>query len=135
MIRFFPLLLVLLAAGLAACSGSEEVMDDPAAVEPPPQARIVGDWQGRLNAVGASLRIVFHITETAGGDLAATLDSPDQGAAGIRASAVSFDGTRFRMEVDAIAGTYVGTLTEAGVLEGQWTQSGQTFALNLRRDG
>ena len=128
-------LILLLIVGLAACSGSEEVTDDSAALEPPPQARIVGDWQGRLNAMGASLRIVFHVTETAGGDLAATLDSPDQGATGIRASAVSFEGDQFRMEVDAIGGTYVGTLTEAGLLEGTWTQGGQTFALNLRRDG
>ena len=133
--RCAPILLVLVAVGLAACSGAEEVMEEPAVVEPPPQARVVGDWEGRLNALGASLRIVFHVTQTESGELAATVDSPDQGATGIRASAVSFDGSAFRMEVDAIGGVYVGTLTDTGMLDGQWTQSGQTFELDMRRTG
>ena len=43
---------------------------------------IEGQWNGVLEVQGTQLRIVFNITKTATG-IAATMDSPDQGAKGI----------------------------------------------------
>lgn len=128
--------LLLLVPVLAGCSGGEKMTaEERAAAEREAQlARLAGDWTGQLNALGASLRIVVHVRRAPDGTLSATLDSPDQGTSGLRATAVSFEDGRFVMEVGSIRGTYTGTLQpDADVLDGQWTQGGQTFALNLRR--
>ena len=50
---------------------------------------IVGSWVGTLDA-GMKLRVVFHIARTDDGKLRATLDSPDQGATGIRIDDTTF---------------------------------------------
>lgn len=133
--RVSPFLFILLLTVAAGCSGSKEAAEEAPAMEEPPPS-VVGDWEGRLNAVGASLRIIFHIQEDADGTLSATLDSPDQGASGIRVDDVSFEDGVLRMEARAIGGSYVGTLQEDGALiDGSWTQGGQSFALDLRRTG
>ncbi|MDX1548522.1 MAG: hypothetical protein R3247_16115 [Rhodothermales bacterium] len=139
LIRFALAALLLLAVPvLAGCSGGEKMTaEERAAAEREAQlGRLAGDWAGQLNALGSSLRIVVHVRRAPDGTLSATLDSPDQGATGIRATDVSFEDGRFVMEVGSIGGTYTGTLQpDADVLDGQWTQGGQTFALNLRRTG
>ena len=43
---------------------------------------LVGTWNGTLTVPGASLAIVFHFTAE-DGVYGGTMDSPDQGAAGI----------------------------------------------------
>ena len=124
------LLILLLAAG---CSGSKEAAEEMPMEEPAPA--IVGDWSGQLNALGASLRIVFHVTEEPDGSLSATRDSPDQGATGLRVDEVTFDGEQVEMNVRSIGGTYTGTLQDdALTIEGTWMQGGQSFALDLQRD-
>ena len=52
---------------------------------------IDGSWEGVLE-VGQKLRLILHLTTTKDG-LGATLDSPDQGAGGIGATAVKRDGS------------------------------------------
>ena len=132
-------LLVLAGFVIAGCSGSQEVADSDEPVvddgaKEVAETRIVGDWEGELNALGATLPIVVHITETDAGELKATMDSPEQNAYGIRVNTVAFDGTQLRLEVNAIGGTYIGQLQEgAGIFTGRWSQSGQTFALDLER--
>jgi hypothetical protein len=77
------------------------------------------------------LRIVFHVEQGEGG-LTATMDSPDQGATGIPVSDVTVAGDSVTLSVDRIGGTYAGTLADDGAkIEGQWTQSGQSFPLTL----
>ncbi len=114
---------------LAGCSGARQAAD-----EPPPS--LVGDWSGQLNAMGTSLRIIFHVQEAADGTLTATLDSPDQGASGLQVNEVSLDGDQVRMVARGISGVYTGTLRPgAQAIDGTWAQGGQTFALNLERAG
>ncbi len=67
---------------------------------------IVGDWAGVLRFSGMEMRIVFHFTLGEAGTLAATMDSPDQGAAGIPTSGVSFDGDSLAVEVAVSQGGY-----------------------------
>lgn len=59
---------------------------------PGPQA-FQGVWTGTLDAGAAKLRLVFHVRAAEGGTLAGTMDSPDQGAAGIQASSVTVEGS------------------------------------------
>lgn len=55
-----------------------------AAAQARPDSSLAGDWSGTLNAGGQSFRLVLHVTRS-GDSLAATIDSPDQGAHGITA--------------------------------------------------
>ncbi len=93
-----------------------------------------GIWQGKLKVSGMELRIVFHIKSDATGQLAATMDSPDQGAAGIPVSAVKVNGDSIRLEVQVAQGYYTGKLNRnSGQIEGSWHQSGMNMALNLKK--
>ncbi len=104
-----------------------------AAPAAPAPAAIVGDWEGALDTGAAQLRLVLHLTPGAGGALAATLDSVDQGAMGIPVSSVSMKGGKLNLTVDAVQGSYEGTVnTDASAIEGTWTQ-GVSLALNFRR--
>lgn len=97
------------------------------------QAPLAGDWQGTLSAGGAELRLVLHITAGKDGALAATLDSVDQGALGIPVSAIALKGTAFTMTVDAVHGSYEGTVNQdATEIDGTWTQ-GRSLELNFKR--
>ena len=92
-----------------------------------------GSWLGTLAVPGGELRIVFHI-EGSGDSLTATLDSPDQGAAGIPTSGVVLEGDSLVIEVASIRGTYRGEVgPDVRRTEGTWTQGGQPFPLTLER--
>jgi hypothetical protein len=94
---------------------------------------IVGDWQGTLRPPGAELRLVLHITESGDGSLKATLDSVDQGANGIPVASVTLKNSKLTLNVEAIHGTYEGTVNpDATEITGTWTQ-GQSFPLDFRR--
>ena len=96
------------------------------------QADIVGTWHGSLEVPGASLPIIFHITET-DGSLSATMDSPAQGATGIPVDTVTFEDGHVTLRINAIGGGYEGDL-EDDTLTGAWSQSGMSFDLTLERD-
>ncbi len=101
------------------------------AQEPPDPA---GTWLGTLTFPGAQLRLVLNVTRGSDGALAATMDSPDQGATGIPVSSVTLEGRSFRAEVSAIGGVYAGTMGEDGrTMEGTWSQGGQSFPLDMSR--
>jgi uncharacterized protein len=94
---------------------------------------IVGDWQGTLKADEAELRLVLHITKNADGNLNATMDSVDQGANGIPVSSVSLKDSKLNLTVDAVKGTYEGTVnTDATAISGTWSQ-GQPLPLDFHR--
>jgi len=94
---------------------------------------ITGDWVGTLKAGEAELRLVLHITKGADGNLGATLDSVDQGANGIPVSAVSLKDSKLNLTVDAVKGTYEGTVNaDATAISGTWTQ-GQPLPLDFHR--
>ncbi len=92
---------------------------------------IDGAWAGTL-AIGATpLRVVVHFRNTADG-LAATLDSPDQGAKNIPVASVTRVGPALKLDVRAVGGTFEGTIDQPRTqIEGTWTQVGRTTALVL----
>jgi hypothetical protein len=97
------------------------------------QAQIAGDWQGTLDAGGTQLRLVLHITAAKDGSLTATLDSVDQGANGIPVSAITLKDSNLSLTVDAVHGTYEGTVNKnATEIDGTWSQ-GMPLELNFKR--
>ncbi|MGB8030647.1 MAG: alpha/beta fold hydrolase [Terracidiphilus sp.] len=97
------------------------------------QSQLVGDWKGTLSAGGVELRLVLHVTAATDGSLTATLDSVDQGAYGIPVTTVTLKDSKFSLVVDAVHGTYEGTLNkDASEIDGTWSQ-GVPLQLNLRR--
>lgn len=101
-----------------------------------PAPPVVGDWQGRLNAGGSSLRVVLHVTEDSAGKLSGTLDSPDQGATGIAISSISFKQPGLHFEIERLASSYDGKMNEHNSeIAGEWKQGGGSFALTFKRTG
>jgi pimeloyl-ACP methyl ester carboxylesterase len=97
-----------------------------------PEPDIVGTWQGVLEAAG--LRLVFHVESAEGGGFSGTMDSPDQGDAGIPATSVTFADGTLRFEVQNLGMTYQATLSEDGAtLEGTFTQGAARLPLTLTR--
>jgi len=97
------------------------------------QAQVAGDWKGTLSAGGMELSLALHIKADKDGALTATLDSIDQGAYGIPVSAISVNGSKFDMTVDAVHGTYTGIVNKDGTeIDGTWSQ-GMPLELNFKR--
>ncbi len=82
---------------------------------------------------GCELRLVLHVTAAKDGNLTATLDSVDQGAYGIPVTSVTLKDSKFSLVVDAVHGTYDGTVNkDASEIDGTWSQ-GQPLDLNFHR--
>jgi uncharacterized protein len=92
-------------------------------------------WEGKLNVgAGLSLRIVVHVGKTAEGKLMAKMDSPDQGAKGLKVDTITLDKTTLAFEMKAIDGKYKGRLNVEGTeAVGTWTQAGRSFPLTLKK--
>jgi hypothetical protein len=104
-----------------------------AAPKPAKPSDIDGAWQGTLEAGSTKLRVVFHITNTEDG-LTATMDSPDQGAAGIPVTMVARSGQSLTMEVKGVGGKFEGKIADnLQSIDGTWSQAGQSTALLLKR--
>src|SRR5271166_656475 len=96
------------------------------------ESQVAGDWQGTLRAGGAEFRLVLHITAK-DGNLAATLDSLDQGANGIPVNAVTLKDSKLSLTISAINGNYSGVVNkEATQIAGTWSQ-GQPMKLDFER--
>lgn len=95
---------------------------------------IIGKWNGTLDAGGTKLRLALTVTETDSG-MKAVLTSIDQGNVDIPVDRISVDATKVVFEVKAVAGSYSGELNnEKNEIDGNWTQSGMTFPLVLRKE-
>lgn len=90
-----------------------------------------GNWEGKIEAPGVSLKIIFHIVNT-DGVLTATMDSPDQNAFGFKMDEVKFNDGALEMTIEQFGGTYKGTLKDEKFI-GKWTQGGQSMDLELKR--
>lgn len=103
------------------------------AAVPAAQPSIVGDWAGTLVAGPAQLRLALHITAAKDGTLTGTLDSIDQGANGIPINSVTLKDDKLNLTVNAVNGTYEGTMNkDATEIAGTWSQ-GQPLELNFKR--
>jgi hypothetical protein len=104
-----------------------------ASLRAPTDAAILGTWTGELTQAGITTRVVLHLVDKEGG-LAATLDSPDQGAAGIAVPTVSVSGGELTFGLGSYGIRFRGALARDGtVIAGEWVQSGATSRLTLTR--
>jgi hypothetical protein len=94
---------------------------------------VEGHWKGVLEINRLTLHLVFHIARLPDGSYSATLDSIDQGATGIPATAAEFTRPNVRLEWKALDGVFAGKL-ENGRLAGTWSQGKTTLPLKLERD-
>jgi len=92
---------------------------------------IDGAWEGTLDA-GQKLRLVLHLTTTKDG-LAASMDSIDQGAAGMAATARR-NGSSLTVELAGVGAKYQASIAkDLSAMEGIFTQNGASFPLTLKR--
>lgn len=93
---------------------------------------IIGTWMGVLSAGGTELRVNFNISKTDDG-YTATLDSPDQNAYGIPVTKVEFKNPDVTITVTDLTIVYKGKLTKKDLIEGTFTQMGQSFEMNMTK--
>lgn len=93
---------------------------------------IAGDWQGTIKTGMGELRLVLHVTKNADGTLKASVDSPDQNAAGVPIDAITLDANKLRFSSSALKATYEGTLKGADSINGNWSQ-GQKLPLDFKK--
>ena len=88
-----------------------------------PTPSVVGVWSGKLQAGGASLLVVLHVTKSDSGALEVALDSPQQGAMGLAGSDVTLNGDKLSFKIPAVNGSYTGTIGADGkTISGTWSQ-------------
>ena len=89
---------------------------------------ISGTWHGKLSIPTGSLTIVFHISQTEQGAYVTTLDSPDQGANGIKTQTTSFNDSTLIIQIPVIHASYKGKLNSDNTINGTFTQ-GMPFVM------
>ncbi len=94
---------------------------------------ITGSWLGKITAGAIQLRVVFNLSIIGKDSLIATLDSPDQGAKGIKLGPVTYTGETLKISAGALLAEYNGTIKNDTLIEGTWKQGPTTNQLNLVR--
>lgn len=95
------------------------------------QAQIEGYWKGEIDLGVQKLETAFDIKAVENG-YAATFDVPAQGAYDIPVDETTFQDGHLQLTMSALGARYSGTLKD-DVIEGEFTQNGMTFPLNLAR--
>ncbi len=95
--------------------------------------KLEGDWAGSLKITDAvSLRLIYHIKTEAGGSYSATIDSPDQGAKGLKVDSVKYQDGTVTLTSKGILAEYVGKVQADGKsIEGKFTQGGKATDMKL----
>lgn len=108
-----------------------------AKIEPAPKSTPVtrdleGSWDGALNVDGTTMRLVMKLTNQANAGATGTLVSLDQGNAEIPLGAIVQTGTKLKVLVPAVMGSYEGELKDAQLI-GTWTQGPRSLPLTLTK--
>ncbi len=118
--RYLASAVMVVLVGLCSDGQGVAAQDKPLQ---PAEKDVLGDWTGVLSADGTQLHVVLHVMKGQGEQLAATLDSMDQGANGIPVSVISVKDGKLSMAVAAVQGTYEGLINkDATEIKGTWTQ-------------
>ena len=94
-------------------------------------AQIEGYWKGEIDLGVQKLGTAFDI-KAEGSGYSATFDVPAQGAFDFPVDEVSFQNSQLQLKMNAMDASYSGTLKDSGI-EGNFTQRGMTFPLNLAK--
>jgi|GEM_PF-211132 len=92
---------------------------------------IIGNWEGILEAQGASLPFHLHISKTDKG-YSATMDSPNQGAMGISTTSTTFQDNELIITSERMQMVYKGIL-DNDKISGIFTQRENIIPLNFKR--
>ena len=92
-------------------------------------AQIEGYWKGEIDLGTLKLEMSFDIKAIENG-YSATFDVPAQGAFDVPVDETTFQEGQLQLTMMAMDANYSGTQKE-GVIEGEFTQRGMTFPLNL----
>ena len=95
-------------------------------------AQIEGYWKGQIDLGVQQLEMAFDIKAEENG-FSATLDVPAQGAFDQPVDEATFMDNRILLKMNAMSASYAGVL-KGSVIEGEFTQRGMTFSLNLVKD-
>jgi len=95
--------------------------------------QITGSWMGKIAAGSIELRVIFNLSVVGRDSLVATLDSPDQGAKGIKLGPVTYTGETLKISAGALLAEYNGTIVNDTLIEGTWKQGANTVDLNLTK--
>ena len=85
-----------------------------------------GSWSGELNIQGIKLPLVFNFT-----DDGCTIDSPSQGAKGIKAEKSITPEGKLKVTAGMIGASFEGTMEEQAIT-GTFTQNGMSLPLTLK---
>lgn len=94
---------------------------------------MTGSWLGTINVGVNGLRMVFNLKLNDKDSLVATADSPDQGAKGIPMGHVILNKDKLTIQAPLILGEYNGTIKNDTIVDGTWTQRGQSYPLNIKK--
>ncbi|MHC5063121.1 MAG: alpha/beta hydrolase family protein [Planctomycetota bacterium] len=98
-----------------------------------PAQDLTGTWMGRLDAGAMELRLVLQIEEKEG-ELAGSMQSPDQSESRFPIDELSFAEGELSWAVNRIGASFRGKLSEdAQVLAGTFTQRGRRMPLSFAR--
>ena len=92
---------------------------------------ITGAWKGALDVQGTKITLIFHLQNNGNG-VTATMDSPDQGAAGIPVDSASFAENTLLLAIKAAGISYKGTL-DKNTITGVLKQAGMELPLVLTK--
>ena len=96
----------------------------------------IGDWEGKIDARGSSLRVIVHISQAADGKLTGSLDSPDQDTAGIAIDLISYQDPDLHFAIASIGSSFDGKMIhDNSEVSGAWKQSGLSLPLVFKRRG
>jgi len=96
--------------------------------------RFAGSWMGKLNVGAVQVRLGVNLSVDKNGLITALLDSPDQNAYGIKTDTTIISGDKITIKVKKLMASYEGTIVQGdSVINGKWTQGGQTFDLILKK--
>ena len=95
----------------------------------PDKNSITGSWIGKIAVSGIELRVIFNLSVIEKDSLVATLDSPDQGAKGIKLGPVTFTGETIKISAGALLAEYNGRIINDTLIEGNWKQAGNSSVI------
>ncbi|UCG34407.1 MAG: alpha/beta hydrolase [Phycisphaerales bacterium] len=95
---------------------------------------IEGIWQGVVSYPGLDLRVVFKISRTSEGCLAAVMIQPDQGDHESPVSSLTFVDDRLHLKLPAAGTSFEGRLAcDGSTIEGRWERGDVSLPLVLHR--
>jgi pimeloyl-ACP methyl ester carboxylesterase len=96
--------------------------------------KFTGPWMGKLNVGAVQVRLGVNLSIDNTGKMNTLLDSPDQNAFGIKTDTTIIFGDNITIKAKKLMASYEGKMVRGdSLINGKWTQAGQTYDLNLKK--